>query len=67
MVILQNAFQGHGLYNYTGGQGHMTSLSHPQVTSQLPSMLAGSAFHHPAEQAIKLAQLQVNYYINCSG
>ncbi|XP_035829040.1 putative uncharacterized protein DDB_G0291608 [Aplysia californica] len=56
----QNMFPNHGLYNYPGGQGHVTAgpLPHPQ----LPSMLTGSAFHHPAEQALKLAQLQgINY------
>ncbi|BFZ22754.1 hypothetical protein BsWGS_25793 [Bradybaena similaris] len=55
----QNVFSNHGLYGYPGGQGSIPGgLSHAQI----PSVLSGSAFHHPADQAFKLAQLHgINY------
>ena len=50
---LSGLFPGHPVYGYQQGQ----AVGHPMMP-----MLAGSAFHSPAEQAFKLAQLQgVNY------
>uniref|UniRef100_A0A2C9K629 Homeobox domain-containing protein n=1 Tax=Biomphalaria glabrata TaxID=6526 RepID=A0A2C9K629_BIOGL len=51
----QNVFPNSGLYGYSAGQGQVSP-------HHLPSMLSGSAFHHPADQALKLAQLHgINY------
>ncbi|KAK0059466.1 motor neuron and pancreas homeobox protein 1, partial [Biomphalaria pfeifferi] len=50
-----NVFPNSGLYGYSAGQGQVSP-------HHLPSMLSGSAFHHPADQALKLAQLHgINY------
>ncbi|XP_059152100.1 motor neuron and pancreas homeobox 1-like [Physella acuta] len=55
----QNVFPNAGLYGYPGGQGPTPGGLSPH---HLPSVLSGSAFHHPADQALKLAQLQgINY------
>nr|AGC24172.1 Mnx [Lymnaea stagnalis] len=55
----QNVFANPGMYGYPGGQGSVPGGLSPH---HLPSMLSGSAFHHPADQALKLAQLHgINY------
>nr|KAG5695119.1 hypothetical protein BaRGS_017218 [Batillaria attramentaria] len=52
-----NLYPAHPIFGYGGGQG--VSVAGMGVGTHNPmSVLSGSAFHSPADQALKLAQLQ---------